>query len=423
MRMCKSRIFEVIFSFLLFFSLSSSAQNNNQAAQAQNNPARERYFTWGLNFGMLGWSPTSTQKISGTEFFTRTFNSGYGVVQDVSGRKQISIGANTSVGLSGGILFSEKNSKNFTGVQLEFQKNKACYTFVPPFNFSAQGDTFAAWVMNDKYLKYSIAVQQCWLRNNYSFMGGESFFYVRESFGQTFHHRNFDQRLELGHFEDWSQNGKGMTSTTVNVNQSSMMLSSEIGIRSFSYEHDRSLDFGIVFHAPFSKTYTDQYEFFQQHTSVGKSNVTYGGSTILLNLRYTFNYKIKTPPPDTTHPKELYVVQPDTAGRKIEVQSSIVTNRKSIKVKVWDRDEIDGDSITLILNGRIIKEHIALKGRKQTFTIHLDEGANYLVMNAENLGSIPPNTAAVEVIDGHKKKRMQLSSDKGKSGAIKITRK
>ncbi|HET6989775.1 MAG TPA: hypothetical protein VFJ43_00560, partial [Bacteroidia bacterium] len=331
-------------------------------------------------------------------------------------------GANTSFGLTGGILFSEKNSDAFTGIQLEFQRNKADYTFIPPFTFSAQGDSFAAWVMNDKYLKYSIAVQQCWLRKNQSILGGESFFYVRESFGQTFYHHNFDQRLTVGHFEDWTENGRGMKATTIMVNQQSMMLSSEIGIRSFSDDHQHTLDMGIVFYMPFSKTYTDQYEFFKQNVSVGKSNVTYEGSTIMLNLRYTFNYKIKTPPPDTTKPKLLFVNQPDTAGRKIEVQNTVIAKHNTIKVKVWDRDEIDGDSITLILNGKIIREHIALKRRKQTFRLHLQAGENFLVMNAENLGTIPPNTAAVEVRDGRKKKRMELSSDKGKSGAIEIQR-
>ncbi len=373
---------------------------------------------------MLGWSPTSEQQVSGTDAFTRTINSGIGVVQDISGKKQLSIGANTSIGLSAGMLFSEKKAKAFTGIQLEFQSNKACYSFLPPFNFSAQGDTFAGWVMNDKYLKYSLAVQQCWFRKDESIMGGESFFYVRESFGQTFYHRNFDQHLSVGHFEDWTQNGRGMKATTIAVSHQTEMITSEIGIRDFSMDHSRTLDIGVVFYAPFASTFTDQYEFFNQNVSTGKSTVTYKGSTVMLDLRYTFNYKIKTPPPDTVKPKpkEIFVQQPDTAGRKMEVQATVVADHNTIKVRVWDRDEIDGDSITLVLNGQIIKEHISLKRRKKTFKLHLQPGSNYLVMDAENLGTVPPNTAAVEVRDGRKKKRMELSSDMGKSGAIKIDR-
>ena len=94
-----------------------------------------------------------------------------------------------------------------------------------------------------------------------------------------------------------------------------------------------------------------------------------------------------------------------------------------IKVKVWDRDEIDGDSITLTLNGEIVKQHISLKCHKKTYRIKLEPGDNYLVMYAENLGTTPPNTAAVIIQEGLKKRRLALKSDIGKSGAVKIVRK
>ena len=286
--------FSALFFLLIAFPVFSVGQNQQNASQTPPVNGKERYFTAGFNFGMLGWSPTQMQLISGSDVFTRTLNSGVGIVTDISGARRISISANYSVGAQGGMLFKDGKSGNYTGVQLEFQSNKACYSFLPPFNFSAQGDTFAGWVMTDKYLKYSLAVQQCWLRSQDSWLGGESYFFVREAFGQTFYHRNFNDRLSQGHFEDWTQNGTGMKATTIMVHQQSMMLSSEIGLRSFSPDHSSSLDFGIVLYAPFSKTYTDQYEFFKQNNSVGKSTITYAGSTVMLDVRYTFNYKIKT---------------------------------------------------------------------------------------------------------------------------------
>ncbi|HEU4717774.1 MAG TPA: hypothetical protein VFU15_08065 [Bacteroidia bacterium] len=393
------------------------------SAFAQSPPPTEHYWTFGFNLGTFGWSPTTSSQLDGNDHFTRVFGGGVGLLTDVSGRQHFSIDANTTGGISAGFLFRDGHTKQFSAVQAEFQLNRAIYEFDPPFHFTVQSDSFARWVMTDRYMKYAVAFQQCIYRGPSSGMGGESFFYVRESFGQTFYHRNFTDRVQQGHFEDWTDHGTGMTSTTVKANATSLMLGSEIGIRSFSQDHSRTLDFGIVFYAPFTASYTERYEFFRNGASSGKSDVTFNGSTIMLNLRYSFDVKGKIKAIDTTsyHPKDM-LVHVDTSGRKMEVQSTFTAHGRTVKVKVWDNDEVDGDSITLFLNGQIVKEHVSLKRRKKTFRVHLDPGDNYLMMYAENLGTTPPNTAAVEIKEGMHKRRVVLVSDKGKSGAVKIVR-
>jgi hypothetical protein len=41
-------------------------------------------------------------------------------------------------------------------------------------------------------------------------------------------------------------------------------------------------------------------------------------------------------------------------------------------------------------------------------------------MHAINLGTIPPNTASMEISDGKKRKDITVISDTGKSGALEI---
>ncbi|HTL83499.1 MAG TPA: hypothetical protein VL651_17405, partial [Bacteroidia bacterium] len=339
------------------------------------------------------------------------------------GKRHFSVSSNTSLGAHGGFMFRDgKNSLAYTQLDLEFQQNKACYSFIAPFIWTTVHDSFAGWVMTDKYLKAGLAVEQNFFKGNSSFMGGDSYFFIREGLGYTFFHRNFDQLIKQDHYEDWTSHGKGMTATTIMAHTTSVMLTSEIGLKAFNYDHTRSLDYGVAFYAPFSRTYTDQYEFFQQNVSTGKSNVTYNGSTIMLNLRYNFGVPIKehVHPIDSTKNKQPDLLANQVNQRTMEVQSTVTTSRKKIKVKVWDRDEIDGDSITLTLNGEIVKEHISLRRHKKTYTLKLDSGDNYLVMYAENLGTVPPNTAAVIIKEGFKKRRLALQSDIGKSGAVKI---
>ena len=52
-----------------------------------------------------------------------------------------------------------------------------------------------------------------------------------------------------------------------------------------------------------------------------------------------------------------------------------------------------------------------------------DEQMNELVMYAENLGSIPPNTALMIVTDGTKRYEVRITSDLEKSGVINFVHK
>jgi hypothetical protein len=368
---------------------------------------------------MVGFSPSETVQTSGSARFTRMGNNfGVNLLTDSRGRKRLSLTANTSLGISAGTMLSNKKGTVFHSFEGKFEHNKACYTFQTPFYFSLQGDTFANWVMTDKYWNYGFAYQ-CSFSTEKLFHGsGPEFLYVRGMFSQSFYHRNFTDRIQLGRFENWSQNGTGMLATTVQASRTSYMVSIEAGMRTFNPDWDRSFDFGFVAHLPFEATYTDQYEFIQSNTSVGVSETTYEGSTFMLNLRYTWYVKPKQHIDTTTPPPDVYV-QTDTT-REVDVQESFTVHNKRVKVTVWDRNEVDGDIITLTMNGELVKKNLRLKKRKKRFTVKLNPGSNILVMYAENLGTIPPNTAALQIKDGKKKRNVNLVSDNGKSGAVEI---
>jgi len=52
--------------------------------------------------------------------------------------------------------------------------------------------------------------------------------------------------------------------------------------------------------------------------------------------------------------------------------------------------------------------------------IKLEKKTNYLILHAEDLGDITPNTVAVSVDDGVKEQRIILSSNLRESGAVMI---
>lgn len=95
------------------------------------------------------------------------------------------------------------------------------------------------------------------------------------------------------------------------------------------------------------------------------------------------------------------------------------------KVDLYDNGEIDGDSISLFFNGKLLLYHKRLSDKAISLELTVDPktDVNELIMYAENLGSIPPNTALMVVTDGDKRYEVRIASDLEKSGSIRFIHK
>jgi hypothetical protein len=96
---------------------------------------------------------------------------------------------------------------------------------------------------------------------------------------------------------------------------------------------------------------------------------------------------VPTPTPLTTQQK--------WETRQRVTQTTLPIAGDSIELQFFDNAEIDGDSISLFLNGKLIFEHVRLSA--EPFVLKLAvaylSADSELAMVAENLGSIPPNTS------------------------------
>ena len=109
--------------------------------------------------------------------------------------------------------------------------------------------------------------------------------------------------------------------------------------------------------------------------------------------------------------------------RNNQLVKQIVVEHDSIGVTLYDNGDIDGDSVTLIYNNKIITTHQRLSDKPVNFTLKVEPGINRneLVMYAENLGSIPPNTALMIITDGKKRYEVNISSTKNSNGVVAFT--
>jgi hypothetical protein len=147
-----------------------------------------------------------------------------------------------------------------------------------------------------------------------------------------------------------------------------------------------------------------------------------------LSVRKPGMVVVAAPPERKVEPKaEPPVVRPLTIEekftiRKKEYATEIPVSGDSIELRFYDNAEVDGDSISLFLNDKLIFQHIRLTDKP--YTIKLPVGtlndSNELTMVAENLGSIPPNTSYMVAIMGDKRYEAKLASTENSSAVIRL---
>ena len=110
-------------------------------------------------------------------------------------------------------------------------------------------------------------------------------------------------------------------------------------------------------------------------------------------------------------------------GRESIVAATIpVQGTDTIRVELYDNGEIDGDSVSLFLNNVLLLQHLRLTAEPKVLLVPIDKSfeVNRLVLFAENLGRLPPNTALMEVTVHGKTYNLFLSTDFRKNASVEF---
>lgn len=126
--------------------------------------------------------------------------------------------------------------------------------------------------------------------------------------------------------------------------------------------------------------------------------------------------------PVETTPKKIIPAPDVIKNRDNALVKTIVTNSTDITIQLYDNGEIDGDTITVFDNNQVIAYRKGLSKSPITLKIKAtaDDPIHEIVMVANNLGSIPPNTALMTVSTGDKHYELFISSDEKKNAKILI---
>jgi hypothetical protein len=108
-------------------------------------------------------------------------------------------------------------------------------------------------------------------------------------------------------------------------------------------------------------------------------------------------------------------------GRKINYINEVRVYNQNIKINLRDHGRVDGDIVSIYLNGEAIVSKYRLTYRNKTFDVKLDPNKpNDLFLYAHNLGTSPPNTVAIEIKDGPVSEKIILNSDLKSCEAVLI---
>lgn len=128
-------------------------------------------------------------------------------------------------------------------------------------------------------------------------------------------------------------------------------------------------------------------------------------------------------------PQKIVVTLPKTIeqkfiGRSKKVFTIIPVEGDSISLSFYDNAIVDGDSISLFLDGKMLFTNLRLSEKPHTIKLSVSDlkENSELIMVAENLGSIPPNTSYMVATMGDKRYTANLASTEESSAVIKLKR-
>jgi len=107
----------------------------------------------------------------------------------------------------------------------------------------------------------------------------------------------------------------------------------------------------------------------------------------------------------------------ETEPKKI---TEIEVHNTDLQIQLLDYLKPDNDTVSVYLNREILVKNIRISKRPSLIKFSIDKRIEFheLLLYAENLGLIPPNTSELILIDGESKHRVMIVSDKQKTAAI-----
>ncbi len=111
--------------------------------------------------------------------------------------------------------------------------------------------------------------------------------------------------------------------------------------------------------------------------------------------------------------------------RKVETIQTLYFKSDSLELVLYDNGEVDGDTVSIVMNGEVIMPRVGLTTNAVKKTIYTRDAGDSIkiIMYAETLGTLPPNSGLLIVNDGSDRYEIRFSGDMERNAAIVFRRK
>lgn len=147
----------------------------------------------------------------------------------------------------------------------------------------------------------------------------------------------------------------------------------------------------------------------------GQATFNASGDHLALVLRYHIGIR-RAPGPAPPLPAVA------RERRELKALDTLHTRREHIVLWVKDNAEQDGDTLSILLNGRPVLLAYALTNRWHRVDLDLAPGPNNVLVVAHNEGRVPPNTASAMLRTGRGRKQLLLRTGMDASQSIVLWR-
>ena len=109
-------------------------------------------------------------------------------------------------------------------------------------------------------------------------------------------------------------------------------------------------------------------------------------------------------------------------SRENNLLQTLLINSEDVTVKLYDNGEIDDDTISVYLDKKIVLSKKRLSAAALSINLKMDESNpdHELIMVAENLGRIPPNTSLMIVTAGDQRYEVRITSTEQKNAMVRF---
>lgn len=125
---------------------------------------------------------------------------------------------------------------------------------------------------------------------------------------------------------------------------------------------------------------------------------------------------VKKPVPENTPTPSVL------KNRANELVKILTVNNENVTVKLYDNGEIDDDTISVYMDKKLVLASKRLTASPLIVNLKMDEdnSEHELVMVAENLGRIPPNTSLMIVESGEQRFDVRITSTEQKNAVVRF---